>query len=174
MIAVKSSALRTAMGVHAFISSLAITARQSRRRPKRVDTLSEGTPSDAPCRTATSTGALCAHAPARRTGSFLGRISSRRLSAKIEAAIMRSTGTVAGFPDLFFVKAGQLYALELKSAIGRLSPAQIETHQRMRQAGAIVETVYDIDAALDQIGRWQLLRPDRAEASAAPSAHNEE
>jgi hypothetical protein len=78
----------------------------------------------------------------------------------IEAAILKSLGTVAGVPDLLIIHRGQLYALELKIECGRLTQTQIDTQARMRAAGATVATAVEIDAALEQITAWGLLRPD--------------
>jgi hemin uptake protein HemP len=78
----------------------------------------------------------------------------------IEAAILKSLGTVAGVPDLLIVHRGQLYALELKTKYGRLTQTQIDTQARMRAAGATVATAVEIDAALAQLEQWQLLRPN--------------
>jgi hemin uptake protein HemP len=78
----------------------------------------------------------------------------------IEAAILKSLGTVAGVPDLLIVHRGQLYALELKTKYGRLTQTQIDTQARLRAAGAMVATAVEIDAALAQLEQWQLLRPN--------------
>jgi hypothetical protein len=82
--------------------------------------------------------------------------------SSVEAAIFKSLGVVAGIPDLLILYQGQLYALELKTAYGRLTPMQIDTQQRMRAAGAIVATAVEIDAALDILEGWGLLRPNVA------------
>jgi VRR-NUC domain-containing protein len=78
----------------------------------------------------------------------------------IEAAIFKSLGVIAGVPDLLLVYSGKIYALELKATKGRLSPAQIRTHEQMRQAGATVATATGIDEALEQLELWGLLRSD--------------
>jgi hypothetical protein len=78
----------------------------------------------------------------------------------IEAAILKSLGTIAGVPDLLIVHRGQLYALELKTEYGGLTQTQIDTQARMRAAGATVATAVEIDAALAQLEQWQLLRPN--------------
>jgi hypothetical protein len=76
----------------------------------------------------------------------------------IEAKIFKSIGTVAGIPDVLVVRNGQLFALELKPERGgRLSDAQHNTHQRMREAGAVVSTAYGIDEAIAQLEQWNLL-----------------
>jgi len=76
----------------------------------------------------------------------------------IEAAIFKSLGVVAGAPDLLLIFNGRTYALELKTAKGRLSPAQIWTQERMREAGATVATAVGIDEALDILRQWGLLK----------------
>jgi hypothetical protein len=76
----------------------------------------------------------------------------------VEAAIFKSLGLIPGVPDLLLIHRGQTYGLELKAQGGRLSSTQIETQERMRQAGAIVETATGIDEALAYLELWQLLR----------------
>jgi VRR-NUC domain len=82
----------------------------------------------------------------------------------VEAAIFRSLGVVAGVPDLLILHRGQLYGLELKSERGRLSPAQVQTHEQLRCAGAEVAVAHGIDQALAQLEAWNLLRHDVAKA----------
>jgi hypothetical protein len=77
----------------------------------------------------------------------------------VEAAIFKSTGTVAGIPDVLIIHRGRCFGLELKSERGgRLSDAQHNTHARMREAGAVVATSYGIDEALAQLVQWQLIK----------------
>jgi len=78
----------------------------------------------------------------------------------VEAAILKSLGTVAGVPDILIVHDGHCFALELKTEHGRLTQTQIDTQARMRAAGATVATAVEIDAALEQLTAWGLLRPD--------------
>jgi hypothetical protein len=70
-------------------------------------------------------------------------------------------GVKAGVPDLLLVKAGHLCALELKTAGGRLSLAQKDTHAALRAAGATVATAAGLDEAVAQLRSWGLLLPDR-------------
>jgi hypothetical protein len=82
----------------------------------------------------------------------------------IEAAIFKSLGVIAGVPDLLLIFKGKTYGLELKATkSGRLSPAQIRTHELMREAGAIVTTATGIDDALQQLELWGLIRRNVAE-----------
>src|SRR5215471_14972003 len=94
-------------------------------------------------------------------GLFVFHYPAGGWRSPVEAAIFKSLGVVAGIPDLLIVYQGQLYALELKTAYGRLTPTQIDTQQRMRAAGAIVATAVEIDAALDILEGWGLLRPNQ-------------
>jgi hypothetical protein len=50
-----------------------------------------------------------------------------------------------------------LFGVELKSDRGRLSAAQKATHEEMREAGAIVETVSNIDDALKILCAWGII-----------------
>ena len=80
----------------------------------------------------------------------------------VEAAIFKSLGVVAGIPDILIVYQGRLYALELETAHGRLTATQAETQERLRAAGTIVATAVEIDAALERLEQWGLLRPNIA------------
>ena len=64
------------------------------------------------------------------------------------------------FPDILILHEGRLFALELKTEHGRLTSNQLETQARMHKAGATVATAIELDAALEQLERWELLRPD--------------
>lgn len=76
----------------------------------------------------------------------------------IEAAIMKGLGTVPGVPDLMAIKAGQSYFLELKSEDGKLTTVQAECQERLRQAGAVVGTVWGLDEALAWLEKHGILR----------------
>jgi hypothetical protein len=78
--------------------------------------------------------------------------------SRVTGAILKGQGVVAGVPDLILVHAGRCFGLELKSDNGRLSDAQRETHERLRQAGAHVAVAHGLDAAIKQLTEWRLLR----------------
>jgi hypothetical protein len=98
-----------------------------------------------------------------RTGVFAFHVPLGGYRRSVEAAILKSIGTVAGIPDIIVIYNGRCFALELKSKHGRLTDVQRVAHERLRAAGAHVATVYGIDAALVQLKRWHLLRPDASE-----------
>jgi hypothetical protein len=75
-----------------------------------------------------------------------------------EAAIFKSLGVRAGSPDLLIIRAGQPLFMELKVPGRKLSPAQAECHAALQRAGARIEIVDNIDAALAVLGRLGLLR----------------
>jgi hypothetical protein len=91
-------------------------------------------------------------------GAFAFHCPNGARRSAAEARIFKSLGVVAGIPDLLIVHAGHLYCLELKSERGRLSPAQIQTHEQLQRAGAHVAVANGIDAALAQLTAWELLR----------------
>jgi hypothetical protein len=76
----------------------------------------------------------------------------------IEAAILKNLGVRAGVPDLIIIHAGRTYALELKADGNHPTRLQTEAQAAMRAAGAEVEVAVGLDAALQQLEQWQLLR----------------
>jgi hypothetical protein len=93
-----------------------------------------------------------------RPGVWWTHIPLGGLRSKVEAAILRGLGTVGGCPDLLIVADGKAHFLELKAPHGRVSVEQHACHEALCAAGACVAVVYDIDAALERLGQWQLLR----------------
>jgi len=105
--------------------------------------------------------AVLEHLARRSTpGVFAFHYPAGGWRSPVEAAIFKSLGVVAGIPDILIIRAGHVFALELKTAHGSLTGTQIETQARMRAAGATVATAIGRDAALEQLERWDLLRPD--------------
>jgi hypothetical protein len=71
-------------------------------------------------------------------------------------------GVVSGVPDVIAIKAGQTYALELKTEFGTISEAQVRTMQIMQAAGATVALAAGLDDALAKLEGWGLLRGSAA------------
>jgi hypothetical protein len=65
------------------------------------------------------------------SGVLMFAVPNGGYRSKIEAAIMKATGTVPGVPDTTWIKDGQVYALERKADNGRADANQIETQARM-------------------------------------------
>lgn len=54
---------------------------------------------------------------------------------KAEAMQLKSSGVIAGVPDLLFVWAGKLHAFECKTLTGTVSPEQKELHALWKSQG---------------------------------------
>jgi hypothetical protein len=85
--------------------------------------------------------------------------------SKIAGAIEKSMGMVAGLPDLAIYGAlvtdkGDPFAfagfMEVKTATGRLSEAQRDVHDRLRDCGFHVAVVRSTDDALATARSWGL------------------
>lgn len=65
--------------------------------------------------------------------------NQRGTRSRVEAQILKALGVKAGIPDLLFLWRGRLHCVELKAPKGgRPSPAQIEMHEQLTLAGAVV------------------------------------
>lgn len=76
----------------------------------------------------------------------------------VAAAALKRSGLTAGVPDLLILKAGDLYALELKAPGGRLTPSQRLVMDRMAECGAQVAVAHSLDEALVTLECWGLIR----------------
>lgn len=76
----------------------------------------------------------------------------------VEGAIFKSMGVRAGVSDLILVRAGKIFALELKAEGGRATEAQMEFISDIDRAGAFTALVEGLDAALATLEAWGLLR----------------
>ena len=92
-----------------------------------------------------------------RPGAFTFRVPNGGWRSRVEGAILKAIGTVAGVPDLIWIKNGQVYGLELKAG-GRPTEAQLATIAAMEAAGAYCCIAEGLDPALAVLEGWQLLR----------------
>jgi hypothetical protein len=95
-------------------------------------------------------------------GVFMCAVPNGGFRRPIEAAIMKATGTVAGVPDLLWIREGQAFFTEVKTDKGRLSPAQARTLEQLEAAGAICEVTYGLDHALRWLESTRLLKGSAA------------
>ena len=93
-----------------------------------------------------------------RPGVFAFHVPNGGWRSRVEGAILKAIGTVAGVPDIICIFEGRVYALELKAARGRLTDVQRVVHERLREAGAHVAVAHGIDEALAWLEAWNLLR----------------
>jgi hypothetical protein len=66
-------------------------------------------------------------------GVFMFAVPNGGYWRPVEAAILKSTGAVAGVPDMIWIKDGQVYGLELKAEGGRSTEAQLATIAKMEE-----------------------------------------
>ena len=78
---------------------------------------------------------------------------------KVEGAIFKSMGVRAGVSDLILIHAGKIFALELKAPGGRASEAQLAFLSDIDRAGAFTAMPEGLDAALQTLEAWGLIRP---------------
>lgn len=60
---------------------------------------------------------------------------------KVEASQLKASGVVAGVPDMLFIFDGIVHAFELKTAVGKKSPAQIILHEIWQKNGIPVHII---------------------------------
>ena len=75
-----------------------------------------------------------------------------------EAGRFKAMGVTAGVSDLILFHNKQFFALELKAAKGRLSPAQKEFLRVFEAAGGYAGVAYGIDDALWVLHAWGFIR----------------
>ncbi len=76
----------------------------------------------------------------------------------VNAAALKAMGMTAGVPDLLILKAGELFALELKAPGNDLTPSQRLVMERMRDCGAQVAVAKSIDEALVTLECWGVIK----------------
>lgn len=83
--------------------------------------------------------------------------------SKIEAAIMKGLGVLAGMPDLLiFGAGGRCWFIECKSGTGRLSPAQQEMREWMELARVPRTTARTIDDVHAALHAWGIMTREAA------------
>jgi hypothetical protein len=91
-------------------------------------------------------------------GLFAFHVPNGGYRTRLEGAVLKGMGVVAGVPDLILLHAGRTFGLELKVDGNKPTPAQSDTMAKMEQAGATVAHAQGLDAALAQLEVWGLLR----------------
>lgn len=84
-------------------------------------------------------------------GSIFFAVPNGGLRSRTEAIRFKSTGTLAGVPDLLVITAGRILGIELKSGNGRLSDAQLYCHEQFRRAGADVFVCRSLEEVADAL-----------------------
>lgn len=76
----------------------------------------------------------------------------------VEGAILKATGVQPGFPDMCFLLAGKLYALELKAEGGRPTENQLAWLDRINKAGGFACIAEGLDRAIACLETWGILK----------------
>jgi hypothetical protein len=77
----------------------------------------------------------------------------------VEGAILKGLGVMPGIPDVIALHNGKLYALELKAdQSSRPTESQLEAIDRINAAGGFAAIAVGLDAALNCLTAWGLLR----------------
>lgn len=76
----------------------------------------------------------------------------------VNAAALKAMGMIAGVPDLIILKAGEMYALELKAPGNALTPSQRLVMDRLLDCGAQAAVAHSIDEALVTLEFWGILK----------------
>ncbi len=92
--------------------------------------------------------------------------NQRGTRKKWENALLKRLGTLAGIPDVLIFYESRLYGIELKSPAGRLTTVQQALHERLRTAGARVETCRTLDSVEYQLLFWKIPLRARTKVSA--------
>ena len=71
-------------------------------------------------------------------------------------AKMKKLGAIAGFPDLAFIYRGKFYALEVKTAKGKLGDVQKLWRDWIEAAGGAYAVVKSIDDAKAALALWRI------------------
>ena len=112
--------------------------------------------------------AVCDHLRARPVyGIVWFAVPNGGYRRPTEAKIFKGMGVLPGVPDLILLRAGKMYALELKKANGKLTDNQRDTMDMLTAAGAECAVAYSIDEAVAKLEAWQLLKPNRASVVAS-------
>jgi hypothetical protein len=89
-----------------------------------------------------------------RSEQFIYRIVMEHIAARA----MPSTFFIASVPDILSIKDGRLFMLELMAPDGRLSDAQHLMIAELHALGAAVAVVDSVNAALNRLEGWGILR----------------
>lgn len=72
---------------------------------------------------------------------LLIHVPNGMIRRKMDAAILRGMGVVAGVPDFLLFFRGKTYFIELKTTTGKLTKIQQEYHEKLRAQGFEVYVV---------------------------------
>ena len=77
---------------------------------------------------------------------------------KVRGALLKSMGVLPGVADVLAFHDGKFFAMELKSAEGKLTEAQSNFLSAIEAAGGYTAVCKTLDRALACLEAWQLLK----------------
>lgn len=89
---------------------------------------------------------------------------------RVRGAKLKKAGLMAGWPDIQLVYKGQYYGLEVKTPVGRLSPAQVDLHKKLIKDGCSIAVVRSVSEAEEIILDWGLSRKHKSNVESGGSA----
>ena len=83
--------------------------------------------------------------PAPPAGPWWTAVNPIPAKSRAAAGVAKAMGLRAGTPDIVLCWKGRMIGIELKASRGRVSPAQVETHDAIPLAGGVVTTCRTLD-----------------------------
>lgn len=74
----------------------------------------------------------------------------------VRGANLRTMGLKSGVPDLMIVHRSEAYFIELKTAKGVLSAAQVECHEQLLEAGARIVVCRSLRDVANSLKAWNI------------------
>lgn len=86
------------------------------------------------------------------------QVNRRGKAAMLQVVNLKRMGLKPGWPDINALRAGNFYALELKTLTGRTSEIQMQRRMEINEAGGFAAEAIGLDAALKCLESWGLIR----------------
>ena len=83
--------------------------------------------------------------PAPPDGPWWTAVNPVPAKSRAAAGVSKAMGLKTGTPDIVLCWKGHFVGIELKAGRGRVSPAQVETHNAITLAGGVVTTCRSLD-----------------------------
>jgi hypothetical protein len=101
---------------------------------------------------------ICQHLRKRAERGVVWWSAANNPRSARDGARLKAMGLRAGISDLFFIKRGNLYALELKAENGRETEAQMQFRSDVNAAGGFATVAHGLDKAIKILESWGIIR----------------
>ena len=89
---------------------------------------------------------------------------------RVRGAKLKRAGLQAGWPDIQLISDGMFYGLEVKTKVGKLSPAQLALHKKLQAIGCSIAVVRSVSEAQEKIVDWNISRSDKQNVESSSPA----